>query len=212
MGSEMCIRDSDYYPPNRGFRSIAELHFIPGMTDELYDMIAPRVTLYGMKGINPNIASKDVLKSLDAGMTQEAVDAIVKRRDNKDEGGPFKDQKEFWEFVNSKGVRLEGKTDDVPLTFDSVFNFKIRSTGEFGGSTREITAIVMDFNKMAAKVKTYVDKEKQQNQQGQPGGNQSSQTQPGSNGQPGNGNQNGNQQKNTPIPKGPPRIVYWNER
>lgn len=198
---------SDYYPPNRGFRSIAELHFIPGMTDELYDIIAPRVTIYGMKGINPNIATKDVLKSLDAGMTQEAVDAIVKRRDDKEEGGPFKDQKEFWEFVTSKGVRLEGKTEDIPLTFDSVFNFKIRSTGEFGGATREITAIVMDFNKMAAKVKTYVDKEKkdQQAQSDQDSSKSGNPTQPTA------GNPNANKQ-NTPIPKGPPRIVYWSER
>lgn len=200
---------SDYYPPNRGFRSIAELHFIPGMTDELYDILAPRVTLYGMKGINPNIASKDVLKSLDAGMTQEAIDAIVKRRDDKDEGGPFKDAQEFWSFVTSKGVRLEGKTEDIPLTFDSVFNFKVRSTGEFGGATREITAIVMDFNKTAAKVKGFVDKEKKEaQQQSQDQQGQQDQEQKG---QQAGGN-NGNKQNNTPVAKGAPRIVYWNER
>ncbi len=186
----------DNYPPNRAFRSLAELHMIPGMTDEFYDILAPQITIYGMKGINPNIASKEVLRSLDPAMTDEAVSAIIKRRDDPNEGGPFKAADEFWTFVQQKGVRTEGKTEEIPLIFESVFNFKIRSTGEFAGATREITAIVMDFNKTAAKIKTYTDKDKTQGQ-----------TPPDT----GKGKQD-TKGTQTPLTKGPPRIVYWSER
>lgn len=191
----------DNYPPNRAFRSMGELHMVPGMTDEFYDLLAPRITIYGMKGINPNIANKDVLKSLDPGMTDEAVAEIMKRRNDPNQGGPFKNAEDFWTFVQQKNVRLEGKTDQVPLVFDSVFNFKIRSTGEFAGATREITAIVMDFNKTAAKIKSYSDKDKQA-----ASGADTTKT-----GSSGTGTTTGNN-KSTTIDKGPPRVVYWNER
>ena len=48
------------------------------MKDEFYDLLEPRVTIYGMKGINPNLANKEVLKSLDPGMTDEAIAAIAR--------------------------------------------------------------------------------------------------------------------------------------
>ncbi|WP_413613297.1 general secretion pathway protein GspK [Bdellovibrio sp. HCB-110] len=194
---------SEYYPPNRGFRTLAELHLVPGMTDAFYDLLEPRITIYGMKGINPNLASKDVLKSLDPGMTEEAVTAIIKRRETESEGGPFKcDQgggsADFWNFVQQNTrVRLMGDPKDIPLTCDTVMNFKIKSTGEFAGATREITAIVMDLNKSATKTKSFVDQEKKSEN-------------PDS-----TGNDKNKQQGAAPkdkIPKGPPRIVYWNER
>ncbi|WP_415064006.1 general secretion pathway protein GspK [Bdellovibrio sp.] len=189
---------SDYFPPNRNFRTIAELHMVPGMNDDFFDLLQPRITIYGMKGINPNLATKDVLKSLDPAMTDEVVGEIIKRRETESEGGPFKcDQSggssDFWNFVQSRGVRVMGNPEDIPMTCDTVMNFKIRSTGEFAGATREITAIVMDLNRTATKVKSYVDKEKQDQ------GSKSDQKQK-------------QQQKKDPLPKGPPRIVYWNER
>ncbi|WP_246845902.1 general secretion pathway protein GspK [Bdellovibrio sp. ZAP7] len=203
---------SDYFPPNRAFRTLSELHFVPEMTDDLYDLIEPRITIYGMKGINPNIASKEVLKSLDPGMTEEVVTEIIKRRDDQNQGGPFKDAADFWNFVQSKNARLEGKTDEIPLVFDSVFNFRIRSTGEFARSTSEITVITMDFNKTVAKIKDYVDKDKKaQNPNANDPNDPANQNKGQIGQQP--GNQSGNQQqKADAISKGPPRIVYWSER
>ncbi|WP_413561108.1 general secretion pathway protein GspK [Bdellovibrio sp. HCB209] len=203
----------DYWPPNRGFRTLQEMRFVPDLTDELFTLLESRVTIYGMKGINPNLATKDVLKSLDPGMTEEAVSEIMKRRNDQNEGGPFKDAADFWNFVSTKNVRLEGDTQAIPLVFDSVFNFKIRSTGEFAGSTREITAIVMDLNKVATKIKDYVDKDKKDANPGADANNNNNNNN-NSNGNNNNANnQGGNQQnKSDPIPKGPPRIVFWSER
>jgi general secretion pathway protein K len=195
----------DYYPPNRAFRTLAELHMIPGMNDTFYDLLEPRITIYGMKGINPNLATKEVLKSLDPAMTDEAVAEIIKRRSNQDEGGPFKCDKdantssEFWDFVAQHGVRVMGDPKTIPLTCEKVMNFKIRSTGEFASAVREITAIVVDLDRTAAKIKTYTDKEKQQNPP------------PGTNPTPTPTPQQGAAPKAT-IPKGAPRVVYWSEK
>lgn len=195
----------DTYPPNRAFRTVQELHFVPTMTDEFFDLLAPRITIYGMKGINPNIATKEVIRSLDPGMTDDAASAAIKRRDTVAEGGPFKDANDFWTYVNTHGARLENPTDQIPLIFDSVMNFRIISTGEYAGATREITAVVMDLNRMAAKVKDYVSKDQPQNtagktpQQQQQAQQQQQQTQQ-------------NSSAPTQLPPGPPRIVYWNER
>ncbi|MFS4460282.1 general secretion pathway protein GspK [Bdellovibrio sp. HCB2-146] len=197
---------SDYYPPNRPFRTVAELHMVPGMTDAFYDLLAPRITLAGMKGINPNLATKEVLKSLDPGMTEEAVNAAIKRRDDKDEGGPFKCEngtsQDFWDFVQQRGVRLVGNPQDIPLTCDGVMNFRIESYGQYTDrAVRKITVIVADLNKAATKIKEATDKDKNQ---GNPGGGN-----PG--GGKSGGNSGNNNQKKEELAKGPPRIIYWAE-
>ena len=193
---------SDYYPPNRAFRTIEELRLVPGMTDEFYMLLEPRITIYGMKGINPNLATKEVLQSLDPAITEEIANKIIKRRTTEAEGGPFKcdadgGSSDFWGYVTSQDARVSIETETIPITCDTVTNFKIRSSGEFAGASREITAIVMDMNRTATKIKNFIDKEKK----AEPGQEQQS---------------SGQQQKQTPppdpLPKGAPRIVFWSER
>lgn len=193
------------YPPNRGFRTIQELRLVPGMNEDFYEILEPSITIYGMKAINPNQASKEVLKSLDSEITDEIAAAIIKRRDNPNEGGPFKNKEDFWGFITGKGVRLGEKTEQTPLVFDKVVNFRIKSTGEYAGASREITVIVMDIQNAATAVKGYVDQEKKQAAGAGAAGGQGT----GADGKPA-GNQG---QGQTPaLPKGPPRIVYWGER
>lgn len=217
------------YPPNRGFRTLEELKLVPGMTDELYKVIAPRVTIYGMKAINPNTASKEVLMSLDTGMTEEAVnEAIAKREDPAQ--GPFKGSagtggandggsgsgesqgptcvEGFKSFLEGKGARLSDDFVKIPMICDKTFNFKITSTGLYGsGKTalqKTITAYVMDLSKSASQVKVYLDKEKKEQQQ---------QQQPQNPGQPPpqTPSPSASAPKQEPLPKGPPRVVYWTE-
>jgi general secretion pathway protein K len=191
------------YPPNRSFRTIQELRLVPGMTEDLYEILEPSITIYGMKAINPNQASKEVIKSLDPEINDEIANAIIKRRETPSEGGPFKNKEDFWGFITGRGVRLGEKAEETPLVFDKVVNFRIKSTGEYAGMSREITVVVMDLQNVASTVKGYVDKEK-----AAAAGNVG-----GGGGDPG-GKPAGNQaQSQTPaLPKGPPRIVYWGER
>ncbi|MNK97158.1 hypothetical protein D3C87_1174760 [compost metagenome] len=99
---------------------------------------------------------------------------------------------------------MQGDPADMPLIFDAVMNFKIRSNGEYGGATREITVIVSDLDRAATKIKEYVDKDAK----GAGGGAGGSGGAGGGKG--GAGGSGG--AKPPDLPKGPPRIVQWTER
>ncbi len=194
------------YPPNRGFRTVEEIRLIPGMTEEFFNILSPRITIYGMKAINPNTASKEVLKSLDTGMTEEAATEAIARREDPDKGGPFKGDGEacladFKGFVESRGARLTEEFSKTPMLCDKVINFRIKSTGIYGSGShammKTITAVVIDMNKSAAQIKGFLDKEKQD--QNPPPGN------------PPPSGQGSSASSQDPLPKGPPRVVYWTE-
>ncbi len=189
------------YPPNRGFRTIDELRLIPGMNDELFRLLSPQITIYGMKAINPNIANEKVIKSLDVGMTDEAVKAVIERREDPDKGGPFRGEgdacrNEFKSFVESYGSRMSEEFDKIPFNCTKVINFRIeahgKSSGGKGAVRKKITAVVMDIKQTAAAIKSAVDKENTQGAGVAPGSKPSTPTK-------------------EPLPKGRPRIVYWSE-
>lgn len=203
------------YPPNRGFRTIDELRLVPGMTDEFFNLLAPQITIYGMKAINPNTAPREVLRSLDSGMTTEAVEAAIKKRDDPNEG-PFQGEgencaKNFRTYLEKNGAnRLTDEFNKIPFVCDKVVNFRIKSTGIYGNGKsammKNIVAVVMDISRSADQIKSTVDKEKKDQQGQQQQGQQNPQT--------GQGQQTGqkaSQQKQEPLPKGPPRVVYWTE-
>jgi general secretion pathway protein K len=194
------------FPPNRAFRTIQEVRLVPGMSEDFFELLEPAITIYGMKAINPNQTTKEVLRSIDAAITDEVANDIIKRRDDTNLGGPFKSKEEFWQFVTQKGARLADKTEETPLIFDKTFNFRIRSIGEFAGVSREITVVVMDLQSVATTLQGYVDKEKQQ----QPGATDPNNPAPAKNTAP--GAQNQAQSPSPTLAKGPPRIVYWAER
>ena len=207
------------YPPNRGFRTIDELRLVPGMNEDFFDLLAPHITIYGMKSINPNIASQMVLKSLDTGITDDVIKEILNRRDNPEEGGPFKGgtsdecRKDFKDFIEGRGARLTAlEFDQIPFLCDKVINFRIQATGRSGTGKssvqKKINFVVMDINRAAAQIKGFVDKEKKAaagtNPQIDPKTGLPIQPNPqtGPSSQP---------PKQEALPKGRPRIVYWSE-
>lgn len=204
------------YPPNRGFRTIDELRLVPGLTDEFFNLLAPQVTIYGMKAINPNTAPREVLRSLDSGMTAEAVEAAIKKRDDPNDG-PFQGEgenclKNFKTFLEQNGAnRLTDEFSKIPLVCDKTVNFRIKSTGVYGNGKlammKNIVAVVMDIGRSADQIKSTVEKEKNQQNQQQQQGNQQN---PQGGQKPQTGTKSG-QQKQEPLPKGPPRVVYWTE-
>jgi general secretion pathway protein K len=205
------------YPPNRGFRTVNELRLVPEMNEEFFNLLSPHVTIYGMKSINPNIASQLVLKSLDLGITDEIITEIRKRLDNPDEGGPFKGttsddcRKDFKTFIETRGARLSAEFDQIPFLCDKVINFSVQATGRSGkgkGSVqKKINFVVMDINRAATQIKTFVDQEKKAaggGQQIDPRTGLPIVTPP----QTGPSSQSA---KQDPLPKGRPRVVYWSE-
>lgn len=202
----------DTYPPNRGFRTMDEMRLVPGMTEEFFNLLSSSVTIYGSKAINPNTASRDVLKSLDTGMTDEAVKEALDYRDDPEKGGPFKGnssdecRQNFKSVVESQGARLNPEFDKIPFQCDNVVNFKIEAIGMTGSGKgavqKKITVYVMNTQKAAATIKSYLDKEKKEEQEAQGIFNPNPPATPGS---------RPSAPAQEPLPKGRPRIVYWTE-
>jgi general secretion pathway protein K len=194
-------------PPNRSFRTIDEVRLVYGMNEELFGLLRERITVYGMKAINPNYATAEVLKSIHPSMTEVVVSAVISRRDSEREGGPYVDANDFWGYVQSKRGNVPQEVQqNLPLVFDAVYNFKITATGEKNGMIREITAITFDLDSAAATVAQRLQNESDPNGSGGASGSGSRA------GGTGSGTGSGNNKKKQTPSKGPPRIVYFLER
>jgi general secretion pathway protein K len=188
------------YPPNRSFRTIEEIRLVPGVTEEIFKMLRDRITVYGTRSINPNHASGDLLKSLDPSITSEVVSKVLSRREDP-EKGPFKDENDFWTFVNSEGANVSEEIQKaVPLIFSKVTNFRIKSIGEHNNTIREIEAVVFDFGAVSQSIANRLQKE---------ANDAIGATPPADDKQKDKTNTT---KSNEPLPKGPPRVVYFIER
>jgi general secretion pathway protein K len=201
-------------PPQRPFRTMDELHQVAGMNDDFYNLLAARTTIYGTKGINVNYAPKEVLMSLDESMKEEAVDRAIQRRADPKQGGPFKNDQDFFGLLNQFGVNTKALQDSkLPLLYDMEFNFRIVSTGLSSNVKREITAIVYDYPNLTQRLITMLNDQEKQDQSG--GANPSdpaaktpdpnTKTDPNAKADPG-----ANKPK-IQAAKGRPAIVYWEE-
>ncbi len=204
-------KNSGYSPPiktpNRPIKTLEELHMIKGMTDEIYKLLADRVTLYGAKGINVNTAPKEVLRSIDIQISDKIADAIAERRSDLDKG-LFQSTDDLNTFLQTQGVNMQtfNKTPVTPLYFEPEFNFRIHSTGIHGKSQREIFAITYDFDKVKEKLEAAIP---------QPSPSPSGTPQPTPGGTAGvtpaasaSPSPSGSA---LPLPTGPPTIVFWQE-
>ena len=71
-----------YRPANAPFQAIEELQLVLGMRPEVYRRIAPSITVYSHQpGVNPQVASRDVLLAI-PGLTTEVVDDYIARRED----------------------------------------------------------------------------------------------------------------------------------
>lgn len=158
-GDESNYYDSqgldDEIPPNQAFKTMDELHQVEGMTDEIFELLAPHITIYGIAGINVNQASKEILMSLGLGIDDKMADEVIARRDDPEKGGPFTKLEDFVGFLEGLGLTLDQKKleeENIPLLFDKTLNFRIVSTAQAGQTSREIVAIVYDFDRVKERV------------------------------------------------------------
>lgn len=196
-------RGTDAFPPNRNFRTIQEIRMVAGMTDEFFQLLEPQITIYGLRGINPNTATPLVLQSIDPTITKEIADEVVKRRQDPQQG-PFKDAATFFQFLEEKGARLSINKEEFPIVTDNLSSFKISSIGEYGGAKREIDVITLDVAKVAERMGTI---QKKEDDKANPPNQATTPATPA----PGT-TTTSNTTSSAQIPKGPPRVVYWNEK
>lgn len=195
--------DQKVKPSNRPLKTLNELHMVSGVTDEIYNLLLPRVTLYGIKGINVNSASKEVLRSIDSQITDKIAGEIIERRNNPDLG-PFTTTDDLASFLKQKGVNTENfnKKPPIPLYFDSEFNFRVKSRGIYKKAQREIFAIVYDFDKVKEQLVTVLPT---------PSPSPTAATQGATQAQPTASPSPSPKASPASLPNGPPQIVFWQE-
>lgn len=146
-------------PPNRSFRTADELNMVGGMNEDFYKLLAPKITVFGTKGVNINFTDKQTLMSLDPSMTEEAVGKVLERRSNPKLGGPFANDKDFFNFIQGYGVNYRAiEESKVPLLYDIEYNFRVVSTGLAANVKREITVITYDFTNLVDRYGQLLDK------------------------------------------------------
>lgn len=193
---------SDFIPPNKPYKTVEELRMVAGVTEDFYNLLKDRITVYGTKGINVNYSGADVIKSIDYRITDDVVNKIMQRRNNPQQGGPFKDDNDFYGFLDQQGVRIEpNQRSLIPLFYGPEFNFRITATGLYSNSTREITAITYDYDNVRERYVSWLN----QIQSQQTGGSN-----PQPNSSPAPGAAPTGPPKLQP-PKGRPSVVYWRE-
>ena len=187
---------------------------VAGMTDDFYEALAPRVTVYGSKGINVNYANEKTLESLSPAINAEAAKKIVEARSSS--RGPFKNMDDFVGYLATIGISSnpfnDGKEEKVPLIFDNEQNFRITSTGVAGKMNRKIVAIVYDFDRVKSRLSGILKKELS----GADGSDKDGAKPPNENpSDPSAKAENKTDTKSTPPkpppPKGRPNVVYWVE-
>lgn len=189
-------------PPNRQFRTVEELRMVAGVTEDVFKLLAPRITVYGAKAINPNTAPPEVIQGLHNSITNEVLAEVLKRRADIMGQGQFRDAQDFWSFLDSKGARVPLEIQETtPISTESAMNFRIKSVGSYANSVAEIEAVTYDIPRAAAAVATELKKEKTGDDGGAGGGGATPPANPRGGGAP-----------KIEVPKGPPRIVFWTER
>lgn len=189
------LKNSEEFPPNRAFRTVEELHMVAGMKDDFFRLLEPRVTVFGTMGISVNSASAEILKSLDASMTDEVVRELIRMR-NDPLHGPFRSADQFLSEAERLGARRSNiEALKIPLLTGVEYNFRIQSTGVVNNQVkREITAITFDFDNLAQDLGKGLDEEWRRKMGIPP--------------PPADNNQDKSKFKG---PKGRPAVVYWEE-
>jgi general secretion pathway protein K len=81
------------------FYHVSELHMIPGMDDDLYELFAPNFTTGRTPGINVNTMTEPTLRALFADITEEEAKEFFKFRDSQEEDNKFDSGDKFLEYI-----------------------------------------------------------------------------------------------------------------
>lgn len=133
-----------YETRNAPFCSPDELKMVNGVTDEIYNKLAPYITTFpertdsGKYPINVNTASEDVLFFLDEEIDEQTVAAIIDYRTEE----PFKNSSQFKKVLIDNGIPAE-KAANIATRIDIRSDyFMVKSEAIIDSVSKVITAVV----------------------------------------------------------------------
>ena len=87
--------------------SPTELYMVKGFDDTLVNLLLSHFTTETTSSVDVNKASASLLQALIPEFNNEDLDRLVKRRDDVNEGGPFKDANDFWNYLKNLDTRYD---------------------------------------------------------------------------------------------------------
>jgi general secretion pathway protein K len=143
----------DILPKGGPFYSLSELHMIPLMDDDLFDLFQPNLTASATAGVNVNTIQDATLRALIQGMTVQESKDFFTFRDSVDEDNLFKKEQDFWDYIQAHvGIFRNDKTEVDKyrqtlttkgvriVTDEQIFKITVQSTAN--QATRTIEAWV----------------------------------------------------------------------
>lgn len=168
---------------NRSLVSLEELHEVEGISDYLYAVIAPFITIYGEKGLNINTAPVQLIQALHNELPIELAEEIVALRSNtanpiiftEDSFRQFLHEKGFYDLAKyllppkkkSQTTSTASQTENPEqestsyIYFDAPHNFRMQSIGIAGKSKKTLTATYFNTAYSLTRTRTLMEKEKE---------------------------------------------------
>ncbi len=106
--------NQDKIPTKRApFYSVQELHMLPSIDDELYNLLAPNFTVNPTPGININTMQEATLHALIPRMTKEEVKEFFKYRDSEEVDNSFDSLDEFYKYLQKSVGFFKGSQQAI---------------------------------------------------------------------------------------------------
>jgi general secretion pathway protein K len=103
----------DELPKGAPFYNISELHMIPTMDDDLYDLFSPNLTVTTTPGININTMKEATLRAIVPQVTAEESTEFFKFRDSTDEDNTFKKEQDFWDYIQKNVAAFRNDKNQI---------------------------------------------------------------------------------------------------
>ena len=131
--SEYQSEEPSYPAANRSLTDLSELRMVRGFSPEVFQMVAPFLSVYGGNKLNLNTASPEVLLAWGTEMTEDDAQMIATIR----EDAPFEDMGDVNERLDLSIRTALGQ--DLAVVGGM---FQITAAGQVGDGTRRVTAVV----------------------------------------------------------------------
>lgn len=115
-----------YKPKGGPFYSLSELRMIDPIDDELYEVLAPHLTVSATPGINVNTIKDLTLKALVPSMIEEEIKEFFKFRDSVEADNSFKSGDDFFKYIQANVAAFRGSETEIQKFKDSLTSRNIR--------------------------------------------------------------------------------------
>ncbi len=125
----------DYFIP-----TINELHMVDEMDDEMFDFIAPMISIFSSGAININHSAAEMWKSIDDRLSDDEIKLLLEKIQL--EGGFASEQDlRTWIGKNTKIPAADFNPLKIPFAFEDE-DFRIEATGHSGRVSKKIICYV----------------------------------------------------------------------